>query len=355
MPAATASGADATPNGNAKSRDHNQGNQDKKYTVEQKAAVIRVRRCSATAFYEILGLEKSCSDAEVKKAYRKLSLLTHPDKNGYEGADEAFKLVSRAFQVLSDAEKKQKYDRYGGDPDNRFSPSSASSASPFSGFARSPGGGRGPIFEDEISPEELFNRFFGGGGMGGGPFGGFDTGPQFVFNLGGGPGFRVHQFGGGRPRRRPQEANGSSERAPQSAMSVLSNLLPLLILFVLPLLSSIFSSSSPSGPSIRFDTPEPPYTMHRTTPRLRVDYFLNPVEVEEYSNRNFRDLDRKAESSYVTNLQYDCQLEMRTRNRMMDDAQGWFFQDVEKMREARSYELRSCRRLDEWGLARSTY
>ena len=92
MPAATASGADATSNGNAaKSRDHNQGNQDRKYTVEQKTAVIRVRKCSATAFYEILGLEKSSSDAEIKKAYRKLSLLTHPDKNGYEGADEAFK------------------------------------------------------------------------------------------------------------------------------------------------------------------------------------------------------------------------------------------------------------------------
>lgn len=171
MPAATASGADATPNGNAKSRDHSQGNQDKKYTVEQKAAVIRVRRCSATAFYEILGLEKTCSDTEIKKAYRKLSLLTHPDKNGYDGADEAFKLVSHAFQVLSDADKKQKYDRFGGDPDNRFGSGSASSASPFSGFARSPGGGRGPMFEDEISPEELFNRFFGGGGMGGGAFG----------------------------------------------------------------------------------------------------------------------------------------------------------------------------------------
>lgn len=95
MPAATASGANATPNGNAaKRQDHNQGNQDKKYTIEQKTAVIRVRKCSATAFYEILGLEKGSSDAEIKKAYRKLSLLTHPDKNGYDGADEAFKSES---------------------------------------------------------------------------------------------------------------------------------------------------------------------------------------------------------------------------------------------------------------------
>ncbi len=75
-------------------------------------------------------------------------------------------VVSRAFQILSDAEKKSKYDQFGGDPDSRF-PSSAASAgaSPFSGFARS--SGRGPMYEDEISPEELFNRFFGGG-MGGG-------------------------------------------------------------------------------------------------------------------------------------------------------------------------------------------
>ena len=94
MPAATASGADATPNGAPRSRDHNQGNQDRKYTVEQKSAVIRVRKCAATAFYEILGIEKTATEAEIKKSYRKLSLLTHPDKNGYDGADEAFKSES---------------------------------------------------------------------------------------------------------------------------------------------------------------------------------------------------------------------------------------------------------------------
>jgi hypothetical protein len=81
MPAATASGAD-TSKGTAKSREHNQGNQDRKYTLEQKTAVLRVRRCQPTAFYEILGLEEvmaTVTESEIKKAYRKLSLLTHPD------------------------------------------------------------------------------------------------------------------------------------------------------------------------------------------------------------------------------------------------------------------------------------
>jgi len=73
-------------------------------------------------------------------------------------------VVSRAFQVLTDPDKKAKFDRFGGDPDNRFSGASASS--PFSGFARSPtgGGGGASMFEEEISPEEMFRQFFGGGG-----------------------------------------------------------------------------------------------------------------------------------------------------------------------------------------------
>ena len=91
---AKASGADTQANGSAKNRQHHDGSAGRSYTVEQKTAVLRIKKCQPTAFYEILGLEEvrtTCSDAEIKKAYRKLSLLTHPDKNGYEGADEAFK------------------------------------------------------------------------------------------------------------------------------------------------------------------------------------------------------------------------------------------------------------------------
>lgn len=92
-------------------------------------------------------------------------------------------MVSRAFQILSDPDKKSRFDKFGGDPDNRFSPGGGPSgaSSPFGGFnggfPRSHAAG-GAMFEEEISPEELFNRFFGGGGfgpmgMGGGfsPFG----------------------------------------------------------------------------------------------------------------------------------------------------------------------------------------
>ena len=153
---------------------HKQGNQGRSYTVEQKAAVIRIRKCSPTAFYEILGLEevkKTCTESEVKKAYRKLSLLTHPDKNGHEHADEAFKMVSRAFGVLGDKEKREKFDRFGTDPDSRFS--QAQAQNPFSGFAQRRPGGQAGGFQEDMTPEEMFQRFFGGGGGGfGGPFGG---------------------------------------------------------------------------------------------------------------------------------------------------------------------------------------
>ena len=146
-----------------------------------------MRRCSPTAFYEILDIESvktTVTESEIKKAYRKLSLLTHPDKNGHEHADEAFKMVSRAFGVLGDKEKRDKFDRFGGDPDSRFGGGSAQQSSPFSGFGgRAPsGGGQGAArggWDDEISPEEMFNRFFGGGGgFGGGGFGGTDCQPN---------------------------------------------------------------------------------------------------------------------------------------------------------------------------------
>lgn len=261
-------------------------------------------------------------------------------------------VVSRAFQILSDADKKQKYDKFGGDPDNRFSSASASGASPFSGFASQRGGARGPMFEEEISPEELFRQFFGGGGMGG-PFGGGFGGPGFVFNMGGGPGIRVHQFGGDRPRRRP---HNHENQQPQSLLQALQGLLPLLLLFILPLLSSLFGgSSTPSGPQVRVDSPVPPHTQQHISGRLKVPYWVNPVEIADYSSKQWKQLDKRAEDKLLGKLYNECAWEQDQRQRLAQEAQGFFFTDQVKLDRARRMEMPSCSRLDSYRVPRPSY
>ena len=65
-------------------------------------------------YYDVLGLSKSASSSEVKKAYRKLALKYHPDKNPDDAsAEDKFKEAAEAYEVLSDETKKQQYDRFG--------------------------------------------------------------------------------------------------------------------------------------------------------------------------------------------------------------------------------------------------
>jgi DnaJ family protein B protein 12 len=183
----------------------------------------------------------------------------------------------------------------------------------------------------------------------------FDAGPGFVFNLGGGPGVRVHQFGGARPRRRPRDPNEQQEAA--GLRSTIMGLLPLLILFVLPLLSSLFSGSgsTAAGPSMRFDGPVAPHTMHRLTTRLKVDYYLNPSEVDQYTPHKFSQLDKRAEVNYVQQLRYACEQEQEYQQRLVEESRGWFVQDVEKMNRARNLEMKNCKKLDSMNMPRNAY
>jgi len=103
-------------------------------------------------FYEILGITKSADAAEIKKAYRKKAIEYHPDKNpGDKEAEEKFKLAAEAYEVLSDPQKKAKYDQYGHQA--------------FDG-AGGFGGGHGGMNMDDIFSQfgDIFGSAFGGGG-----------------------------------------------------------------------------------------------------------------------------------------------------------------------------------------------
>lgn len=113
----------------------------------------------AADLYEVLGVDKGASQQELKSAYRKLAKEWHPDRNpDNPEAEEKFKKISTAYEVLSDPEKRQAYDRFGSTNGNPFG------AGGPGGFGGGGAGGFGDLFD-------VINSVFGGGGGGG--FGGF--------------------------------------------------------------------------------------------------------------------------------------------------------------------------------------
>lgn len=171
--------------------------------------------------------------------------------------------------------------------------------------------------------------------------------------MGGGPGIRVQQFGGGRPRRRAQhQANGTAAPPEQSLSQAIQSLLPLLLLLLLPLLSSIFSgfgSTNNTVPAFRFDAVHP-YSQHHLTDRLKIPYWVNPSETADYSAKKWRELDKNAERTYLSNMSVMCDRERNERDRMAQEAQGFFFTDQEMLQKAMKMELKSCKRLSELGV-----
>src|ERR671939_485276 len=97
-------------------------------------------------YYKVLGVDRKASQDDIKKAYRKLARQYHPDTNKSAGAEERFKEVSEAYDVLGDPEKRKKYDRGG---------SVFSGANPFGG-----GGGTGATAQDFGSFSDILSGIF---------------------------------------------------------------------------------------------------------------------------------------------------------------------------------------------------
>ncbi|KAJ7980283.1 chaperone protein dnaJ 49 [Quillaja saponaria] len=127
-------------------------NGERNYSEENVQLIRKIK--GKNDYYAILGVEKTCSFEEIRKAYRKLSLKVHPDKNKAPGSEEAFKKVSMAFKCLNDDDSRRQYDQTGLVEEFEYNQQ-------HNVRRRRRRRTGNDFFGDEIDPDEIFRAFFG--------------------------------------------------------------------------------------------------------------------------------------------------------------------------------------------------
>lgn len=280
------------------------------YTSDQLEAVKKIKKCKD--YYQVLGVTKEATDSEIKKAYKKLALQLHPDKNKAPGAVEAFKAVGNAAAVLTDVEKRKVYDLHGiNEPFNPHGGGQNTSSGQGRTYTYTSDFGYSRNFQGDVTAEELFNMFFGGG---------------------------IPQQNMYRQRRQRAEARG--ERENQSSSSALINLLPILLLIGLSMMSSFFISDP-----IYSLQQSHKYSVRRETNALKIAYYVKDNFYSEYQGSVGR-LEASVEEDFLNHLKHSCSRERNYRDGMLAKARA--FGDRDLFRKAQSINTPSCENLQKY-------
>lgn len=273
----------------------------------------RIKNCRD--FYEILGVPKTATEADLKKAYKKLALQFHPDKNKTNGATEAFKAIGKAFSVLSDAQKRKQYDNYG--PES-FEASSGETSTRSSHGHRSQYGTHYSWNEEEFSADELFNLFFGG--------------------------TTAHSSHTRRRQQAQQHAHASNGAnftftQSQNNYAVLFQLMPILLIVVLSLLSNFMI-----GEPVYNLQKTSKYSVRRMTNEHQVTYYVKSdfkVDSREYLNK----LEKQVEEELLVELRQSCFREKSYKETAIWRARN--YGDERLLKKAHEYETPSCTRINQ--------
>lgn len=328
---------------------------EREYTQEQVVAVQRILKCRRD-YYEVLEVQRSASDADLKRSYRRLALQFHPDKNAAPQASEAFKVVSAAFTTLSDGQKRADYDRFGVEGVQ----GAASSARQ-----------RGPAFRtrshdfDDLAAQELFNMFFGLGGQGGGRGGAFGMhqhplfggmpgvgGTAAAFSMGPDGRLRFRRTGGGGPfqRRAAAAAASREEDARQTVSSwwvLICQFLPIFIILFSNVIGSLLASVfQPRMSPFQF-SPDVYYSVPKQTYNRQVPYYVMPRDSAQFSytgssssSYRFRQMEDEIERDFDEQVGGQCQRQRQARDERLRQAKMYGRND--DIQQAEDMPLPAC-------------
>lgn len=334
-------------------------------TSEQKGLVEEILKINRTEYYKILKVDKKATDIEIKKSYRKLAIKLHPDKNKHPKASEAFKVIAKAFEVLGDESKRKMYDVTGSDPDSRGGMGGAGAGGAgmngfqgFQGFQGFPAGNGVNLNED------LFNMFFGSGPQNGFSFNfggnGFGNNGFYYTNPAAGMNARRRAAQQQQQQRNRRNGNNSDTEKPTFSQYVIQ-LLPIIVI-LFSLLLNLFSNSDNDGRhnNFGFNGKVPHYSfketrnynIQRSTPKYHLNYYINEKTLKDFEGReNFdkeiQNLDKFVEINYINKVKTDCQIEKSKQQRIIDNAQGVFFNDYNAIKRAENMELPNCKKLED--------
>ncbi|XP_071723434.1 chaperone protein dnaJ 49 [Rutidosis leptorrhynchoides] len=254
------------------------GNGDGLYTEEHVYLIKKINRNQD--YYAVLGLEKKCSVEEIRKAYRKMSLKVHPDKNKAPGSEEAFKKVCKAFKCLSDQDSRRQYDQVG--LVDEFESDMQQNYRPRRRRRRT----THDFYEDDFDPDEIFRSFFGRSEM---------YRASHVYRSGGMGGFQREEV--------PRGGGGGG-----SNLMILLQILPFLLIFLLA--------------SLPF--PEPEYSLHKNlsyqvpkkTEKLGVDFYVKSSFDESFplGSDARSDIEDSVIKDYKNMLWRYCHIEMQKQH-----------------------------------------
>lgn len=277
----------------------------KPYTPEQQQHAEVVLKCKS--YYEVLGVDRTASTSVIKKAYHKLALKLHPDKNSAPGAEEAFKKIGTAAGVLTDDAKRRNYDEYGHEDGAQAEREGAPRAHPFYG-------------NQGVSAEDLFDMLF----------------QQQAGFVNGGQRFRG---------RRYHTADGQGTRSAH-----LLQLLPLLMLLMFTLLSY---GGQEQQPYFRLQQAGP-YQYKRQTSSVDVvqglDYWVKSDFRRQigHSRSTLRQVEGAVQQSVYEQLKRSCAVERNQQAQLQRQAANAYGPRRKAlMKQAAEFKMPTCSRLSE--------